>query len=104
MIYFYLFHLFFICIFINSCIFLYFCFFFPVEDEEAKILTLEPISSANIPPHETVFINDIKLLDLKQILSKHNINSEWSNGVLWSCNNTIAIRKARNFLNLFILV
>lgn len=64
-----------------------------VDEEEAKILTLEPLLSHQIPPHETVFINDIKLLDLKQVLAKHNINSEWSNGVLWSCNNTIAIRK-----------
>lgn len=64
-----------------------------IEDGDSKILTLEPIISGVAPPHETVFINDIKLLDLKQVLAKHNINSEWANGVLWSCNNTIAIRK-----------
>ncbi|XP_014237486.1 probable cleavage and polyadenylation specificity factor subunit 2 [Trichogramma pretiosum] len=62
-------------------------------DESENILTLEPLPLSEIPGHETAFINELKLSDFKQILSKSNMNSEFSGGVLWCCNNTIAVRR-----------
>ncbi|XP_011500980.1 PREDICTED: probable cleavage and polyadenylation specificity factor subunit 2 [Ceratosolen solmsi marchali] len=58
-----------------------------------KILTLEPLPLNEIPSHQTAFINELKLSDFKQILNKSNIPSEFSGGVLWCCNNTIAVRR-----------
>ncbi|XP_050295104.1 probable cleavage and polyadenylation specificity factor subunit 2 [Anthonomus grandis grandis] len=62
-----------------------------VEDEDVKELTLEPHSDEHL--HDPVFVNELKLSDFKQILSKSNVNSEFSGGVLWCCNGTIAVRK-----------
>lgn len=62
-----------------------------VDEEETKVLTLEP---SNIEtPHDTVFINELKLSEFKQVLAKMNINSEFSGGVLWCCNGTVAVRR-----------
>ncbi|KAI4467288.1 cleavage and polyadenylation specificity factor subunit 2 [Holotrichia oblita] len=66
-----------------------------VDEEETKILTLEPTISKNLP-HDTVFINELKLSEFKQILAKSNITSEFSGGVLWCCNGTIAIRRVES--------
>ncbi|XP_077285623.1 cleavage and polyadenylation specificity factor subunit 2 [Arctopsyche grandis] len=66
------------------------------EQENAdmeKILTLEPLSHHEIQPHQTVFINELKLSDFKQVLSKNNIVSEFVGGVLWCCNGSLAIRR-----------
>ncbi|XP_058801981.1 probable cleavage and polyadenylation specificity factor subunit 2 [Phymastichus coffea] len=62
-------------------------------DKTEKILTLEPLPLNEIPSHQTAFINELKLSDFKQILTKANISSEFSGGVLWCCNNTIAVRR-----------
>ncbi|XP_014210156.1 probable cleavage and polyadenylation specificity factor subunit 2 [Copidosoma floridanum] len=62
-------------------------------DRAEKIHTLEPLAPNEIPGHQTVFINELKLSDFKQILNKSNIASEFSGGVLWCCNNTIAVRR-----------
>ncbi|KAF7281402.1 cleavage and polyadenylation specificity factor subunit 2 [Rhynchophorus ferrugineus] len=62
-----------------------------VDDDETKILTLEP--NAIECEHEPAFINELKLSDFKQVLAKANVSSEFSGGVLWCCNGTIAIRK-----------
>ena len=43
--------------------------------------------------HQTAFINELKLVDFKQILNKNNISSEFSGGVLWCCNGTVAVRR-----------
>ncbi|XP_053658956.1 probable cleavage and polyadenylation specificity factor subunit 2 [Anopheles marshallii] len=58
-----------------------------------QILTLEPLSQDDLPPHNPVFINELKLIDFKQILMKSNIASEFSGGVLWCSNGTIALRR-----------
>lgn len=64
-----------------------------VINESDKILTLEPLPLNEVPGHQTTFINELKLSDFKQILNKSNIPSEFSGGVLWCCNNTIAVRR-----------
>lgn len=61
-----------------------------VDEEESKILTLEPAPDMG---HDPVFINELKLSEFKQILAKMNINSEFSGGVLWCCNGTVAVRR-----------
>jgi hypothetical protein len=43
--------------------------------------------------HQTAFINELKLSDFKQVLNKNSIPSEFSGGVLWCCNGTIAVRR-----------
>ncbi|XP_015120715.1 probable cleavage and polyadenylation specificity factor subunit 2 [Diachasma alloeum] len=63
------------------------------EESGEKILTLEPLGMNQVPGHQSIFINELKLSDFKQILTKHNIPSEVSGGVLWCCNDTIAVRK-----------
>ncbi|XP_017769181.1 PREDICTED: probable cleavage and polyadenylation specificity factor subunit 2 [Nicrophorus vespilloides] len=64
-----------------------------VDEEDLKTYALEPMSCLNQIPHDTVYINELKLSEFKQILSKSNISSEFSGGVLWCCNGTIAIRR-----------
>ncbi|XP_070157318.1 probable cleavage and polyadenylation specificity factor subunit 2 [Polyergus mexicanus] len=64
-----------------------------VINESDKILTLEPLPLNEVPGHQTTFINELKLSDFKQVLNKSNIPSEFSGGVLWCCNNTIAVRR-----------
>lgn len=67
-----------------------------VEEDESKILTLEPLCNGSVLPHDTVFVNELKLSEFKQVLIKCNINSEFSGGVLWCSNGTIAIRRIEN--------
>ncbi|XP_066244891.1 probable cleavage and polyadenylation specificity factor subunit 2 [Euwallacea similis] len=62
-----------------------------VPDEDTRVLTLEPCSEAD--NHEPVFVNELKLYDFKQVLARANISSEFSGGVLWCCNGTVAVRK-----------
>uniref|UniRef100_A0A0K8SNA9 Cleavage and polyadenylation specificity factor subunit 2 n=1 Tax=Lygus hesperus TaxID=30085 RepID=A0A0K8SNA9_LYGHE len=68
-----------------------------VDDETSgigeRLLSLEPIPLTEVNPHDSVFINELKLSDLKQILTKHGIDSEFSGGVLWCCNRTIAVKR-----------
>ncbi|KAJ3647638.1 hypothetical protein Zmor_019503 [Zophobas morio] len=65
-----------------------------VDEEDSKILTLEPYPTTI--PHETVFVNELKLSEFKQVLAKSNITSEFSGGVLWCCNGTLAIRRVES--------
>lgn len=67
-----------------------------VDNSTSKIFTLEP--SNQCVPHDTVYVNELKLSEFKQILSRSNISSEFSAGVLWCCNGTIAIRKVTFYI------
>ncbi|XP_063222621.1 probable cleavage and polyadenylation specificity factor subunit 2 [Bacillus rossius redtenbacheri] len=62
-------------------------------NEEDQIYTLEPLPVNQLPTHQTVFINELKLSDFKQVLTRSNISSEFSGGVLWCCNGTVAVRR-----------
>ncbi|MCP9265235.1 Cleavage and polyadenylation specificity factor subunit 2 [Dirofilaria immitis] len=53
---------------------------------------LEPVLSANIPPHQAVFVNDPKLSDVKQLLASNGFRAEFSSGVLY-INNIVSIRR-----------
>ncbi|EDW24635.1 GL24248, partial [Drosophila persimilis] len=61
--------------------------------QEGKTLTLETLEEDEIPVHNSVLINELKLSDFKQILLRNNINSEFSGGVLWCTNGTLALRR-----------
>lgn len=69
------------------------CIYFVVDDEDNKLMTLIPLTNRVAQPHNTVFVNELKLSDFKQVLSKSSITSEFSGGVLWCSNGTIAIRR-----------
>uniref|UniRef100_A0A023F389 Cleavage and polyadenylation specificity factor subunit 2 n=2 Tax=Triatoma infestans TaxID=30076 RepID=A0A023F389_TRIIF len=57
------------------------------------LLTLEPVPLSQVNPHDSVFVNELRLSELKQLLTKNGIDSEFAGGVLWCCNRTIAIRR-----------
>lgn len=71
-----------------------------VATDLPKVLTLEPIPEDQIPAHNSVFINELKLSDFKQILQKNNIPSEFSGGTLWCSNSTLAIRRVSPYQNI----
>uniref|UniRef100_A0A0R3RWQ9 Cleavage and polyadenylation specificity factor subunit 2 n=1 Tax=Elaeophora elaphi TaxID=1147741 RepID=A0A0R3RWQ9_9BILA len=58
----------------------------------ADTFCLEPMLSANIPPHQAVFVNDPKLSDMKQLLASNGFRAEFSSGVLY-INNIASIRR-----------
>ncbi|CAG7660639.1 unnamed protein product [Allacma fusca] len=75
-----------------------------ITDDDAKIIksepeisqlvpTLAPITDKQIPPHPTVFVNELKLSDFKLVLARNGIVSEFSGGVLWCANGTVALRR-----------
>lgn len=55
---------------------------------ELAILLLHP----QIPGHQSVFINEPRLSDFKQVLLKEGIQAEFVGGVL-VCNNMVAVRR-----------
>lgn len=58
-----------------------------------------------IAGHQPSFVNELKLSDFKQVLTKYNINSEFSGGVLWCCDNTVAVRRvSQNLLQTCIVL
>ena len=71
------------------------------EDEEMDvelspddIPTLEPMPMDE-EEHETIFINDTKLTELKQNLQRNDIQAEFIGGNL-VCNGCIAIKRSQN--------
>lgn len=57
------------------------------------MLALGPMDDHDISPHDSVFFNELKLSDFKQVLTKHNIPSEFAGGVLWCSNGTLALKR-----------
>lgn len=64
-----------------------------MTDGGDRIIALDPLPADDIPPHDFVFLNEIKLADFRQILMRHSIQSEISGGMLLCCNGTIAIKR-----------
>ncbi|KAJ1105298.1 hypothetical protein NDU88_002706 [Pleurodeles waltl] len=61
--------------------------------EEAEIIpTLEPLPPNEIPGHQSVFMNEPRLSDFKQVLLREGIQAEFVGGVL-VCNNLVAVRR-----------
>jgi cleavage and polyadenylation specificity factor subunit 2 len=55
-------------------------------------LHINPAVKDNTKTHKTVFVNEPKLSDLKQIFAQNQIQAEFHGGVL-VCNGTIALKK-----------
>ena len=55
--------------------------------------TLRQLPANQIPSHPTIFVNELKLSDFKQVLMKNGINAEFSGGVLY-CNNQVEVRRS----------
>jgi len=64
-----------------------------ITDDSSRIIALDPLPADDIPPHDFVFLNELKLADFRQILMKNNIQSEISGGMLLCCNGTIALKR-----------
>ncbi|XP_037780059.1 probable cleavage and polyadenylation specificity factor subunit 2 [Penaeus monodon] len=61
------------------------------QDREMPTLSVIPVETA--PLHNPVFINDIRLSEFKQVLSRAGISSEFNAGILWCANGTLALKK-----------
>jgi cleavage and polyadenylation specificity factor subunit 2 len=64
-----------------------------ITDDDNKIIALDPILSDKMPPHDFVFLNELKLAAFKEVLLKNNISSEISGGMLLCCNGTLAVKR-----------
>lgn len=64
-----------------------------MKNETGKAFALEPVRDEEVPPHNSTFINELKISDFKQVLLRNNIPAEFSNGALWCANSTISIRR-----------
>lgn len=62
------------------------------SEESDVIPTLEPLPLNEVPGHQSVFINEPRLSDFKQVLLKEGIQAEFVGGVL-VCNNLVAVRR-----------
>lgn len=64
------------------------------NEEQERVLALEPISDeTTIAPHNSVFINELKLVDFKQVLMRNNISAEFINGILWCAGEKVALKR-----------
>ncbi|ELW55806.1 Cleavage and polyadenylation specificity factor subunit 2 [Tupaia chinensis] len=66
--------------------------------EESEIIpTLEPLPPHEVPGHQSVFMNEPRLSDFKQVLLREGIQAEFVGGVL-VCNNQVAVRRSASTL------
>jgi cleavage and polyadenylation specificity factor subunit 2 len=64
--------------------------------------SLHPIPKDLLQAHKTVFVNEPKLSDLKQILTQNSIQAEFHGGVL-VCNGIIALKKVGFYIYIFLM-
>jgi len=62
------------------------------EEPMDSVPVLEQLPLLEIPGHTAVFINEPRLSDFKQILTKSGIQAEFAGGVL-VCNNVVAVKR-----------
>lgn len=62
------------------------------NEESDVIPTLEPLPPSEVPGHQSVFINEPRLSDFKQVLLREGVQAEFVGGVL-VCNNMVAVRR-----------
>ncbi|XP_030069856.1 cleavage and polyadenylation specificity factor subunit 2 [Microcaecilia unicolor] len=63
-----------------------------ISEESEVIPTLEPLPQLEVPGHQSVFMNEPRLSDFKQVLLREGIQAEFVGGVL-VCNNVVAVRR-----------
>lgn len=64
-----------------------------ITDDSNRIIALDPVPADDIPPHDFVFLNELKIAEFRQILMRNNIQSEISGGMLLCCNGTITLKR-----------
>lgn len=67
----------------------------PMEEDELvsdKLPFLDALEPDQVPLHNALFINELKLSDFKQILINNGIQAEFSGGVLY-CNDKVTVRR-----------
>ena len=69
------------------------------KDNEASsdrelLPTLTSLPPNKIPPHVTIFVNELKLSDFKQILIQEKIHAEFLGGVLYCNNQKVALKRS----------
>lgn len=57
---------------------------------------LSPLTFSKVPGHQSVFMNEPRLSDFKQVLLREGIQAEFVGGVL-VCNNQVAVRRVSVF-------
>lgn len=57
---------------------------------------LSPLTLFKVPGHQSVFMNEPRLSDFKQVLLREGIQAEFVGGVL-VCNNQVAVRRVSLF-------
>ncbi|XP_078355385.1 cleavage and polyadenylation specificity factor subunit 2-like [Oculina patagonica] len=62
------------------------------EEPMDTVPVLEQLSLSEITGHTSVYINEPRLSDFKQVLNKAGIQAEFAGGVL-ICNNVVAVRR-----------
>uniref|UniRef100_L7MA23 Cleavage and polyadenylation specificity factor subunit 2 n=1 Tax=Rhipicephalus pulchellus TaxID=72859 RepID=L7MA23_RHIPC len=63
------------------------------EDESRESMyILQPLPPSQVPGHATIFVNELKLSDFKQVLLRNGVQAEFSGGVLY-CNGIVAVRR-----------
>lgn len=60
---------------------------------DSEMPTLSVVPPEEAPYHDPVFINDVRLSEFKQVLSRAGISSEFNAGILWCSNGTLALKK-----------
>ena len=60
-------------------------------------ILLFPLTLPQVPGHQSVFMNEPRLSDFKQVLLREGIQAEFVGGVL-VCNNQVAVRRVSVFL------
>lgn len=63
------------------------------EDGETRQLVLK--QAKTMSPHTTIFVNEVKLSDFKQILIKSGIQAEFIGGSLCCCNQMVQLKKSQ---------
>ena len=68
----------------------------PVHERAPNLHVLSP----QITGHTSVYINEPRLSDFKQVLNKAGIQAEFAGGVL-ICNNVVAVRRVSKVIQKF---
>lgn len=55
---------------------------------------LNALPLAKVPPHDTIFVNELRLSDFKPILMAHGIPAEFNGGVLVCCNGRVEVKRS----------
>lgn len=62
------------------------------ELESEKLPHLDAIEPEQVPLHNAIFINELRLSDFKQVLLNNGIQAEFSGGILY-CNDKVTVRR-----------